>query len=440
MPVPRAVFTLALPTVISQLVTMIYNLADTFFLGQLTNPLMVAAVSLVYPWYHLFVAIGNLFGGGSASLISRMLGAKREEEVKYVSAFGFYGALTVGVLFALFSQWKMGPILDLLGASPEDLIFAQRYYLWVVVIGAAPTLLSLVLSHMLRSIGSSGKAGFGLMLGGVLNMVLDPIFIFGLGLDVAGAAIATVISNGVSTLYFIYTLCRSGDGPISIHPVWFTTRYAGEVFSVGFATALVSVLASTANMLLVKLAAKYGDVAVAAYGIVKKVDQLPFYICLGICQGTIPLIGYNFASRDRRRMREIVRFSWRLCFCIALSIILLLLLFARPILYAFLPEEQTCALGTTFLRIACLAVPFNAVNFFAGFTLQAIGHGGTSTALTICRQGALNIPLMFLLERALGMNGIVLAQPIAEMVMLPIFLVIYAQVMKRENRKLEAES
>ena len=198
MPVPKAVATLAVPTIISQVVTMIYNLADTFFVGQIGNPAMVAAVSLVSPWFNLLTALGNLFGLGGSSLISRMLGAKKHGNIKHVAAFSVWGGAAVTLVFSLGTFLARGPLLRFLGASPDTYGYAESYLFWVVVMGGIPTMVSLTLGHLLRSEGHAREASAGMMFGGILNVVLDPVLIFGFHMDVAGAAIATAFSNAAS--------------------------------------------------------------------------------------------------------------------------------------------------------------------------------------------------------------------------------------------------
>ena len=209
-PVPRAVATLAIPTIISQVVTMIYNLADTFFIGQIGNPYMVAAVSLVSFWFNLLTALGNLFGLGGSSLISRLLGAKQEKDIKYVSAFSIWGGAAVTLLFSIGTYLARRPLLTFLGASPDTYGFAESYLFWVVVLGGVPTMVSLTLGHLLRSEGHARPASAGMMFGGILNVVLDPVLIFGFDMGVAGAAIATAFSNAASVVFFVIQYIRLG--------------------------------------------------------------------------------------------------------------------------------------------------------------------------------------------------------------------------------------
>lgn len=426
MPVPRAVATLAVPTIISQVVTMIYNLADTFFVGQLGDPLMVAAVSLVSPWFNLLTALGNLFGLGGSSLISRMMGLKKHEDIKYVSAFSIWGGAAVTLLFSILTYLFRGPLLNFLGASPDTYSYAEDYLRWVVVFGGVPTMASLALGQLLRSEGHAKQASAGMMFGGILNVILDPVFIFGFHLNVAGAAMATALSNTASVVFFVVQYIRlRGNTSVSLNPRFFTFRFLRQVFSVGLASALATALGNASNMVMVHLASGYGDIPVAAYGVVKRIDQFPLNVSMGLCQGFMPLVGYNFASKDYGRMRKVSTFSWKVALIISACFIACFAAFAPQLLHLFIPEEQTSALGASFLRIACLAVPLTSVNFLISYTLQAMGKGVQSAALTFSRQGLLNIPLLIVMNLVFGLYGMIWTQLVVEIIMFPVSLMMY---------------
>ena len=426
MPVPRAVATLAVPTIISQVVTIIYNLADTFFVGQLGDPLMVAAVSLVSPWFNLLTALGNLFGLGGSSLISRMMGLKKHENIKYVSAFSIWGGAAVTLLFSILTYLFRGPLLNFLGASPDTYSYAEDYLRWVVVFGGVPTMASLALGHLLRSEGHAKQASAGMMFGGILNVILDPVFIFGFHLNVAGAAMATALSNTASVVFFVVQYIRlRGNTSVSLNPRFFTFRFLRQVFSVGLASALATALGNASNMVMVHLASGYGDIPVAAYGVVKRIDQFPLNVSMGLCQGFMPLVGYNFASKDYGRMRKVSTFSWKVALIISACFIACFAAFAPQLLHLFIPEEQTSVLGASFLRIACLAVPLTSVNFLISYTLQAMGKGVQSAALTFSRQGLLNIPLLIVMNLVFGLYGMIWTQLVVEIIMFPVSLMMY---------------
>lgn len=434
MPIPRAVATLAIPTIISQVVTMIYNLADTFFVGQIGDPYMVAAVSLVSPWFNLLTALGNLFGLGGGSLISRMMGRNNHADIKYVSAFSLWGGGAATLCFSLLTYLFRVPLLNFLGASSDTFSYAQSYLNWVVVLGGVPTMLSLSMGHLLRSEGHARPASMGMMFGGILNVVLDPILIFGFHLDVAGAAIATAFSNLASVLFFAVMYLRLGNKTaVSLKPKYFTFRFIRPVFSVGLASALATALGNASNMVIVKLSSGYGDIPVAAYGIVKRIDQFPLNVSMGLCQGFMPLVGYNYASKNYKRMRGVSFFSWKTAAIMSACFVACFAIFSPQILHLFIPEQQTSSLGATFLRIACLAVPFTTVNFLISYTLQAMGKGTQSAILTFSRQGLLNIPLLILMNAVLGLYGMIWTQLVVELIMLPVSLGMYMHTWKRIN-------
>lgn len=432
MPVPKAVATLAIPTIISQIVTMIYNLADTFFIGQLGNPAMVAAVSLVSPWFNLLTALGNLFGLGGSSLISRMLGNQNHQDIKHVSAFSVWCGAAFTVIFSLLSYLYRTPLLNFLGASADTYPYAESYLFWVVVLGGVPTMISLTLAHLLRSEGHAKPASAGMMFGGLLNVALDPILIFVFHMDVTGAAVATAISNTASVVFFVIQYMRlKNKTSVSLNPKHFTFRFTWPIFSVGLASALATTLANASNMVMVRLASGYGDIPVAAYGIVKRIDQLPLNISMGLCQGFMPLVGYNFASKNYDRMRRVSTFSWKTALVMSACFVACFAAFAPGILHLFIPEEQTSTLGAQFLRIACLAVPLTSVNFLISYTLQAMGKGIQSAALTFSRQGLLNIPLLILMNATIGLFGMIWTQLVIEAIMLPVSLGLYAHTLKK---------
>lgn len=293
-------------------------------------------------------------------------------------------------------------------------------------------MVSLTLGHLLRSEGHARPASAGMMLGGILNVVLDPVLIFGFDMGVAGAAIATAFSNAASVVFFVIQYIRLGKkSAVSLHPRYFTFRFVGQIFSVGLASALATALGNASNMVIVRLASGYGDIPVAAYGIVKRIDQVPLNVSMGLCQGFMPLVGYNYASGDYRRMRAVSFFSWKTALVMSACFVACFAIFAPQILHLFIPEAETSALGASFLRIACLAVPLTSVNFLISYTLQAMGKGVQSAALTFGRQGLLNIPLLILMNLVVGLYGMIWTQLVVEVIMLPVSLGMYLLTWKR---------
>lgn len=415
-PVFKALMTLAVPTVLSQLVTMIYNLADTFFVGKSNDPVKVAAVSASYVLLFFMNAFANLFGIGGGSLVSRLLGKRQETEARRTSAFSFYGSAILGVLYILAVLIFEDELLYFLGASGNTIGYCREYTKYVVFFGGLPTVVGLTLSHLLRNEGRAGEASFGLAMGGVLNMLLDPLFMFVLlpaGQEVKGAAVATALSNTVTLFYFIIVILRSGDKTVlSLRPDEGMPEKENikSVFAVGFPSMIASGMASFSNMFLTHLMSAYGDVYVAAAGIVKKIDMLPMNTGMGLCQGMIPLVAYNYAAGNYKRMKQFMHAARYTGMGFALLCVVAFECFAEQIAGVFINEPQTIALAARFLRIAVIATPTTVVSFQLNYSFQAIGHGKESLLIAVSRQGLIHVPLMILFNRLLGADGIIGSQ------------------------------
>lgn len=449
MPVPKALATLAIPTIISQLITMIYNLADTFYIGLANNPSMTAASSVAFTLVFMMNALPNLFGVGGGSLISRLMGEKRDDEAGGVASFSFYMTLIFAGVYSIAVLIFMNPLLRLLGATDGSIEFARQYAFWVVVVGAIPATLSMTMAQLLRSEGFADKASIGLGLGGVLNIILDPIFMFVIlerGNEVKGAALATMISNVIVLIYFIinYLIIKKRT-VISLNPrkAFLKAEHIKNVFAIGIPSALGSLLACLANIVINNLASSYeylyGDVPVAAIGIAKKIDMLPMNVGFGLCQGMMPLVAYNFASGDHKRMRAIARTARNASMIFAGFCILLFQLFASQIAGAFNGHAQTVEMSTDFLRILCLAVPFMLFNLQISFTFQAMGMGKQSLILSSLRQGLVNIPLLFIMNKLFGLYGIVWTQLISDVITGVISYIVYRKSLSKLMSNTENE-
>lgn len=436
-PVPKALATLAVPTIISQLITLIYNLADTFFIGKTNDPYKVAAVSVVFVLYFIMGSLSNLFGIGGSSLISRLLGKQQPEEAKKVCALSFFGTITIGLIYSLCSFIFMRPLLYLMGASENTYDYAVSYTFWVVVIGGIPSALSTTMAHLLRSEGHAKKASFGLGMGGILNIILDPLFMFVIlkpGNEVTGAAVATMLSNVFSMLYFIGIFIRlRGSTALNFSPRLLPAglRYMGQVCAVGLPSTLSSMLACASNLTSNNLASGHGDIALAAMGIVKKIDMLPLNVAMGLCQGMMPLVAYNYAAQNYKRMKMVTNCARLSGIAVAAVCIVCFELFAGRIVNMFIDETKTLALGTDFLRIGCLATPIMICNFQMIYCFQAMGMGSQSLLLSACRQGIFNIPMLIIMNAVIGLYGIVWAQLIADCLTVIISFTLYNKTYKK---------
>lgn len=427
--VPKALAAMAIPTIISQLITLIYNLADAFFVGRTGNPYMIAAVSLVFPVFAITVALSNLFGVGGGSLMSRCLGEGDEKSARQVSAFSLYGSLAGALVFSLTLYFLRRPILVLLGASPATYAYTETYLFLVVTLGTLPTVLSGTLAQLFRSVGFAKKASFGLSLGAILNIILDPLFMFVLlpqGEELTGAALATLLSNLISLGYFLLSLVKTAKKSCLAYtfPEGLPSKEKiRSVLSVGFPSALTNLLFDTSNLFLNHLMAGFGDAPLAALGIVMKAERIPLNTGLGICQGMLPLVAYHYGARKFIRMKAFIKMARRAGLLFSLLCVLFYELAAVPIASLFIaakPESaiglETLALGALFLRFRCLASPFAFLNFHITFSLQALGDGRITLLVAALRQAIIYIPLMHAMGAFLGYMGLIESQTAAEMV------------------------
>jgi Na+-driven multidrug efflux pump len=434
MPVGKALLTMAIPTIVSQLITMIYNMADTFFVGLSDDPYKVAAASIVGVLFFMLNALANLFGVGGGSLLSRLLGEKREGDAKRVGTFSLYGSLAVAGVYALLCGLFTRPLARLLGASDNTIDYAASYLFWAVVIGAVPSTLSLTMSHLLRSAGYSKESGTGLAIGGISNILLDPLFMFVLlpaGNEVTGAAMATMLSNGIALGYFLFVYRKlRGKTVLSLSPRFIRLERSliAGILAIGLPSALTSLLANATSIVKNNLTSGYGDIEMAAYGIVLKADMLPLNIGMGLCQGMMPLVAYNYAAKNYPRMRQFTRAAQIAGMSTACLFIVLFETFAPQIIWLFIRDEATIAYGTNFLRIACLATPFMISNFQKIYCLQAMGKGKESLLLGVCRQGLLAIPILLVLNYFVGLYGVVSAQLLSDGITFIIATLIYRKV------------
>lgn len=429
-PIPKALAELALPMIFGQLIILIYNLADTFYIGRTNNPLMVAGVSLLLPVFNISITFANLFGVGGGTLISRLMGAGRHDEAKSVSSFCFYMTILTAGIYAGLVYIFMRSILELLGASPDTMIFAEQYTFCVIVIGAIPTILGMTLANFLRSTGYAKQAGFGVSMGGIINIFLDPLFMFVLlpsGYEVLGAGIATMLSNLIICLYFLVVIFRLKNSILSLAVKNFraSVQNIKSIFYVGVPAAIAVTLFDVTYIIIDKLMSLYGDIPLAAVGIVLKAERLPLNVGIGLCMGMMPLAAYNYSAGNFKRMREAVNFSRLVGLVIGFVSVILYEIFAADIMKIFIDDSRTVELGTHFLRARTLATPFMFICFHLVNFFQAVGMGDRALALGSARWVIFNIPLLFVLNYFFGMYGIVWTQVLADVLMTLVSIIVY---------------
>ncbi len=442
MPVPKAVWTLAVPTILSSLVMVLYNLADTYFVGMLNDPLQNAAVTLAGPVLLAFNAINNLFGVGASSMMSRAMGVKDHDTVRRASAFGFYCALVCGLLFSLLAGLLNGPLLRLLGAEGDTLAPTAEYLRWTVLLGAAPSILNVVMAYLFRSEGATLHASIGTMSGCLLNIILDPVFILGMDMGAAGAGLATLLSNCAACLYFLVLIAiRRGRTFVCISPAAFRPdrRLVKGVFGVGIPASIQNLLNVTGMTVMTNAIAAYGAEAVAAMGIAQKTTMIPCYIAMGISQGVMPLIGYNYAARNAGRMREATLYTTRASQTVMIAMTVLYFAFARQIVGLFMENGLIIEYGAAFMRGLSLAQPFLCMDFMAVGVFQACGMGQRALLFAFLRKIVLEIPALLVLNRLFPMYGLAYAQLCAEVVLAAAAILFLGKIF-RDARRLADEA
>lgn len=440
MPIPKAVVTLSVPSVISSLVMVIYSLADTFFVGMMNDPVQNAAVTLAAPLLLAFNAVNNLFGIGSSSMMSRALGRKDYDTVYRSSAFGFYASLICSLLFSLLYGVLQSPILVMLGANAETLQATANYLFWTVLLGSAPSILNVVLAYLVRAEGSSLHASIGTMCGCLLNIVLDPIFIlpWGLNLGAAGAGCATCLSNTVACLYFFVLLfVKRGKTYVCIKPSMFrpSKQIVKGVCGVGIPASIQNLLNVTGMTILNNFTSAYGSDPVAAMGIAQRVNIVPFQIAMGFSQGIMPLISYNYTSGNIKRMKKTFMFTAKISLGFILAVMLTFMFAAEPIISMFMKNESIVAYGAAFQRGFCFALPFLCIDFLALGVFQSCGMGMKSFIFAVVRKIVLEIPALFVLNWLFPLYGLAYAQFVAELILGTIAVVVLVRMFRRLERE-----
>ena len=437
-PIKKAVLLQIVPAIASQMIALLYNLADTYFVGLINDPVQTAAITVVSPCFVMLTAISNLFGVGGASAIARALGKKEANRARQIASVSFWGGLVMGILFALLFWLLERPILTLCGAREETFAVVMAYAKWVVVIGGPWTVLNTLLANLVRAEGSARRAFVGVSLGGVLNIALDPLFVLPrfLGWGAAGAGIATAISNLAATVYFLCGIFRRRqDTVLSVAPghLRHTRAHLGGILVIGFPSALQYALTVVAVAAQAKFVSAYPTEAVAALGIVKKIDQLPLYFSIGVANGLLPLLAYNHAAGNTARRSQAFRFGTLTAVSFSLCCLILFEIFAEPLVGLFIKNPQTVAYGASFLRLMVTAMPMMSVCYPMIVQFQAMGKARESLICSVLRKGVLDIPLLFIMDALLPLYGCMLVQPTVDSISLIVALLLYRRIRKGEG-------
>lgn len=436
-PVPRLIGELAVPTIISMLVTSFYNMADTFFVGKI-NTQSTAAVGVVFSVMAIIQALGFFFGHGSGNYISRRLGARDFEEAAVMAANGFYLAFICGLLVMAGGLLFLEPLAVGLGSTPTILPYTVSY-MGIILVGAPFMTSSLVLNNQLRFQGSAAYAMVGIVTGAVINIILDPILIFALDMGVAGAALATVISQFCSFLLLWFQSRKGGNIKITLKNFRINLHYLKEIFRGGFPSLCRQGLASIAGILLNHSAGSYGDAAIAGMSIVSRVSMFAGSALIGFGQGFQPVCGFNYGAKLYHRVREGFWFCVKYAFIFLTSMAVLGAVFAPRIIGLFRKEDaEVIKIGAQALRLQCIAFPLNAWIIMSNMMLQSIGKALKASIVAAARQGLFFIPLILILPNMYGLFGVEACQTIADILSFALAVPLCISVlneMKRQGRE-----
>ncbi len=431
--VPKAMVTLAVPTMISMLVAILYNMADTFVVGQTGDANQVAAVSITTPSFLLLMAVGNIFGIGGSSYIARLLGEGNKEKVKRVSSFCCYACVASGVIMMLLFLGGMRYILDFVGTSPQTYDFCKQYLTWIGY-GAAFVVFSNAFGNVVRGEGAAKPAMIGMLLGTVINIVLDPIMIIAMDMGVAGAAIATILGNIGACVYYVVYLCGKKT-ILSIAPKYFICKNGvmRGVVSVGLPASINNVLMSASNIIMNVYLKGYGDNALAAMGVAQKINILVILLAIGLSMGVQPLIAYYYGAHQFQKMKKTMKLAMISNVIIGSVITLAYVLFTEPIVRSFIDNVQVVQYGVRMLRALMISGPVIGIMFVFNFSFQGMGKAKQSLILSLGRQGLFFLPILVIADRLIGLKGIVYAQPVADFASIFIALFMFLGIRKELN-------
>ncbi|MDD7014042.1 MAG: MATE family efflux transporter [Spirochaetales bacterium] len=421
MSVPKAVAKLATPTVLSMIVTVFYNMVDTIFVGQLGDKNQVAAVSVATPVFLFFMAVGNIFGVGGSSFLSRALGEHKVEKAARISSFCLYGGIIAGLIGESLMLFFMDDILSLVGTDSDTFIFAKEY-LTVIAYGGPLIVVSTAFTNLVRGEGASKNAMVGMMAGTVVNIILDPFFILPsfLGMGTAGAAVATVIGNGVSIVFFFaHAVGKKSVLSLNIKNFRISKEILFGVLVVGLPASLNNIIMSLSNIIVNRHLVAYGSTPVAAMGIAMKANMLVIFVQMGLAIGVSPLIGYNFGAKNFKRMKDVMKFSTACVVVLGCMLTAIYFVLSKSIINVFMDKntpniEVVTFYGVKMLRALMISGPYIGIMFIFSFTFQAIGKALPSLILSISRQGFVFLPVIIIFDKLFQLDGIIYAQPIAD--------------------------
>ena len=435
--VSKAYMTLALPVVLGMVVSLIYNMVDTFFIARTGNTALIAGVSLGTPIFTLMIALGDIFGVGGSSVISRLFGKKEYEDGRRISVFCFYAAIAVGIAVSIILLAAKQPILGLLGCDETTWQYAGDYYQWIAL-GAPFIILQLTPNNLLRTEGFAKASMIGTMLGAVVNIILDPIFIYTLGMGAAGAAIATVIGNICGDIFYvIFMIKKCRYLSVDFRKLKMTGAEVLAVLAIGIPASVTNFMQSIGVTLTNRFLQPYGTDKVAAMGIALKVNMITALVLVGFAFGGQPLVGYNYGAKNEKRLKNILKFAYLFEMGLGLLFTILMCIFAPQIIKVFMDKPDIITNGAMMLRFQQIGMTFMSVSLISTCVCQAVGNAGGAFVLSISRQGVIYVLALFIMSNVFGYTGVLVSQACSDVVTALIAAVIMLKIMKKLTNKNE---
>jgi putative MATE family efflux protein len=434
MPIKQAIWKLSIPTMAAMLIQVIYNMTDTFFIGKLNEPNMVAAITLCMPIVMGIQAFGNIFAIGGASLISRLLGAGERKGANHAAAISFWAALVICTITSIALFLYMEPVLSLCGASVDTMPYCKSY-LSIMLIGGAFMGLQMTMGGLLRSEGATKESMVGMMSGSILNIILDPIFILLMNMGIAGAALATTIGNTVGFLYYIWFYLRK-KGIISIAPRYFNfnRHYYADIFKIGIPASLGMVLMTVGLIISNVFAAGFSDTVVAANGVVFRLTNIATMLTMGMSQGCQPLMGYNFGCHKYDRLLSTIKYSIRYSTILCTVFAALFYIFARGWILVFITDENVVSTGVLIMRAMVVSMPFFGVQMILMIMFQSLGRSVESLIISLGRQGIFFIPALIIFSKVWGLTGFMYSMPFADILTTILSVILFFAMRKKLPR------
>ncbi|HDG2633801.1 TPA: multidrug efflux MATE transporter MepA [Staphylococcus aureus] len=411
-PVFKAMMHFSLPMMIGTLLSVIYGILNIYFIGFLEDSHMISAISLTLPVFAILMGLGNLFGVGAGTYISRLLGAKDYSKSKFVSSFSIYGGIALGLIVILVTLPFSDQIAAILGARGETLALTSNY-LKVMFLSAPFVILFFILEQFARAIGAPMVSMIGMLASVGLNIILDPILIFGFDLNVVGAALGTAISNVAAALFFIIYFMKNSDVvSVNIKLAKPNKEMLSEIFKIGIPAFLMSILMGFTGLVLNLFLAHYGNFAIASYGISFRLVQFPELIIMGLCEGVVPLIAYNFMA-NKGRMKDVIKAVIMSIGVIFVVCMIAVFIIGHHMVGLFTTDQAIVEMATFILKVTMTSLLLNGIGFLFTGMLQATGQGRGATIMAIL-QGAIIIPVLFIMNALFGLTGVIWSLLIAE--------------------------